>query len=71
VRSTIGALRALDAEIVAIAVLVDRSGGAAAFGCPLLSLVTLAIDTWDAGDLPAWLGAIPITKPGTTRGDAG
>jgi orotate phosphoribosyltransferase len=70
VRSTIEALRALGAEIVAIAVLVDRSGGEAAFGCPLLSLAALEIDTWDASDLPAWLGAIPITKPGTTRVDA-
>lgn len=67
VRSTLDALQVFDAEVVAVAVLVDRSGGTADFGVPLVSLAAIEIDTWDANDLPGWLAAIPITKPGTTR----
>lgn len=66
VRATLDALAAVGAEVVAVAVLVDRSAGTVDFGCPLVSLAKLEIDTWEPDEVPDWLAAIPVTKPGTT-----
>jgi orotate phosphoribosyltransferase len=66
VRATLDALAVVDAQVVAVALLVDRSAGAVDFGCPLVSLAQLDIATWDATGMPDWLEAIPVTKPGTT-----
>lgn len=66
VRETLAAVEACGAKTVAVAVLVDRSGGNVTFECPLLSLAQLDIETWESGDVPAWLNEIPIQKPGTT-----
>ncbi len=72
VRATLDALAAVGAEVVAIAVLVDRSGEALELGCPLVSLARLEIETWEAADMPDWLASIPVTRPGTTAaGDPG
>ena len=64
--ATLDAVREVGAETVAIAVLVDRSGGTADFGLPLLALEQLNIDTWEPEEVPDWLAAIPVSKPGTT-----
>lgn len=66
VRATLDALAAVGADVVAVAVLVDRSGGKVDFGCPLVPLARLEIDTWEADEIPDWLAEIPVTKPGTT-----
>ena len=67
VRETLAALAQHPVQVVAVAVLVDRSGGTVSFGdVPLVSLVALDIDTWDAGDCPlCGTGGVAI-KPGTT-----
>ncbi|HEX7102063.1 MAG TPA: orotate phosphoribosyltransferase [Nitrolancea sp.] len=70
VRETLGALEAHDVRPVAVAVLVDRSGGKVAFGVPLISLSHMEIDTWAPDDCPLCREGLPITKPGTT-GSAG
>jgi orotate phosphoribosyltransferase len=63
----LAALAQLPVEVVAVAVLVDRSGGAVEFGdVPLYALSTLVVETWEPGDCPLCAQGIPITKPGTT-----
>ncbi len=52
--------------VVAVGVLVDRSGGAAPdFGCPLLSLLRLDAETFDPANLPPDLASTPAIKPGS------
>ncbi|MEJ7838422.1 MAG: orotate phosphoribosyltransferase [Thermomicrobiales bacterium] len=67
IRETLTALEAHPVEIVAVAVLVDRSGGTITFGdVPVFALASQTFESWAADDLPEWLAAIPITRPGTT-----
>ncbi len=49
----------------ALAVLVDRSDGAAAFPIPLVSLVDLSFPTYAPDALPEHLAATPAIKPGS------
>jgi orotate phosphoribosyltransferase len=57
-------------ELLGAACLVDRSGGRAEIGAPLVSLIQLDIPTYSADNLPPELAAIPAVKPGS-RGLAG
>lgn len=57
--------RAAGAEVVAVAVLVDRSAGQARFDVPAISLLELSFPTYAADKLPPELAAIPATKPGS------
>jgi orotate phosphoribosyltransferase len=67
VRETLTALAAHPVEVVAVAVLVDRSGGTTTFGdIPLFALSTLVVDTWDPAECPLCAQGLPLTKPGTT-----
>lgn len=67
IRETIVALERNDVEIVAIGVLVDRSGGAVTFGSyPLFPLLSLTVEAWEPADCPLCRTAIPLRKPGTT-----
>jgi orotate phosphoribosyltransferase len=68
VRETLAALAAEPVEVVAVAVLVDRSGGAISFGeVPLTALATLSVDTWEASECPLCASGVPLEKPGTTK----
>jgi len=66
VQETIDAVRASGATVVAAAVLVDRSGGAAALGVPLIALWSLDIPTYAPAACPLCAKGEPLTKPGTT-----
>jgi len=50
---------------VAVAMLVDRSAGAARFDVPAVSLLELSFPTYAADAVPDWLVKIPIQKPGS------
>jgi orotate phosphoribosyltransferase len=50
---------------VALAMLVDRSAGAARFEIPSVSLLELSFPTYPADAVPEWLAKIPIQKPGS------
>jgi orotate phosphoribosyltransferase len=50
---------------VAIAMLVDRSAGAARFEIPAVSLLELSFPTYPADQLPPELAKIPVQKPGS------
>jgi orotate phosphoribosyltransferase len=66
IRETLHALAAWQADVRAIAVLVDRSAGAVDFGLPLLALASLHIETWDPRSCPLCASGQPVTKPGST-----
>lgn len=67
VEETIAAARGAGATVVAAAVLVDRSGGAArALGVPHFALWEVAMETYDAATCPQCAAGEPVRKPGTT-----
>lgn len=64
-RECIEALEEIGAEVIAEACLIDRSGGKADVGVPLIALATVEFPTYPADNLPSELAAIPATKPGS------
>jgi orotate phosphoribosyltransferase len=64
-RECLAAIREQPGTILGAACLIDRSGGKADLGVPLVSLVTMDIPNYPADQLPAELAAIPATKPGS------
>ncbi|MCB5176117.1 MULTISPECIES: orotate phosphoribosyltransferase [Microvirga] len=64
-RECLAALREHPGEILGAACLIDRSGGKADLGAPLVSLVQLDIPAYPADQLPPDLAALPATKPGS------
>jgi orotate phosphoribosyltransferase len=66
VRETLAALAEHDVQPVAVAVLVDRSGGKVAFDVPLIALSQMSIETWAPEECPLCRAGQAITKPGTT-----
>lgn len=66
-RETLAALEAHPVDVVAVGVLVDRSGGATTFGdIPLVAIASHKFDAWDAESCPLCEQGIPLEKPGTT-----
>jgi orotate phosphoribosyltransferase len=66
-RECIEAIRAAGGEVIAAACIVDRSGGKADVGVPLVALATLDVPAYEADKLPPELAAIPIEDPGSRR----
>ncbi len=66
-RECIAAIRETGAEVVCAACLVDRSGGRADVGVPLVALATLDVPAYPADALPPELAATPVTDPGSRR----
>ena len=64
-RECIAGIAAAGGVTVAAACLIDRSGGKADIGAPLVSLVRLDIPAYPADAMPADLAAIPAVKPGS------
>jgi orotate phosphoribosyltransferase len=50
---------------VGVAMLVDRSAGAARFTVPAVSLLELSFPTYPADAVPEWLAKMPVEKPGS------
>jgi len=66
VQETIDIVHAHGATVSAVGVIVDRSGAAKPdFGCPLMSLIEMNMETFSAEDLPPDLAKIPAVKPGS------
>jgi orotate phosphoribosyltransferase len=64
-RECLAALREHPGTIVGAACLIDRSGGTADIGVPLVALARLDIPNYPPDRLPPELAAIPATKPGS------
>jgi len=54
-------------EVIAAACIVDRSGGKADVGVPLIALASLEVPAYPADALPPELAAVPIEDPGSRR----
>ncbi len=65
VQEVLELVKAAGAQAVAVAVLVDRSGGRADFGVPLYSLLQVSLPAYDPDGCPMCAAAEPITKPGS------
>jgi orotate phosphoribosyltransferase len=66
-RECIAAIRAAGGNVVCAACIVDRSGGRANVGAPLVALATLDVPAYPADALPPELAAIPTEDPGSRR----
>lgn len=64
-RECIAAIEKTGAKVVAEGCLVDRSGGKADVGVPLMALATVDFPAYAADALPAELERIPAIKPGS------
>jgi orotate phosphoribosyltransferase len=64
-RECLATLREHPGTIVGAACLIDRSGGTADIGVPLVALARLDIPNYPPDRLPPELAAIPATKPGS------
>jgi orotate phosphoribosyltransferase len=65
VQQTLELARHYGADVVGIAVLVDRSGGKASFDVPVRSLLKLTLETYEPGDCPLCRQGLAIDKPGS------
>ena len=66
-RECIAAIRAAGGDVVCAACIVDRSGGRADVGAPLVALASLDVPAYPADALPPELAAIPTEDPGSRR----
>ena len=66
-RECIAAIDEAGGEVIAAACIVDRSGGRADVGVPLIALATLDAPAYAADALPAELAALPVEDPGSRR----
>jgi orotate phosphoribosyltransferase len=66
VQETIDIVHARGGIVLAVGVIVDRSGKTKPdFGCPFVGLVQMDVETFPAGNLPPDVAKIPAVKPGS------
>ncbi len=70
-RECIDCVEAAGGRVLAATCLVDRSGGRADVGVPLIPLISLDLPTYDPEAVPAELAAVPPQKPGSRWTGAG
>jgi len=66
-RECIEAIRKAGGDVVCEGCIVDRSGGEADVGAPLIALATLRVPAYRADALPPELAAVPVEDPGSRR----
>ena len=66
-RECIQTIKAAGGDVVCAACIVDRSGGKADVGVPLIALASLDVPAYPADALPHSLAAIPVEDPGSRR----
>ena len=65
VQETIDIVRRHGGQVLGVAMVVDRSGGAVNLGVPMFSVIRLNVETFEPDKLPADLAAVPAVKPGS------
>lgn len=65
VQQTIDLVRKAGGQVVGVAVLVDRSGGATRFEVPMKSLIQLSLPTYAPESCPLCRQGLPVEKPGS------
>jgi len=66
-RETVEAAAAAGGKVLCTACIVDRSGGKADCGAPLVALASLIVPAYPADALPPELAALPAEEPGSRR----
>lgn len=66
-REAVEPIEAAGGVVLCCACIVDRSGGRADVGFPLVALATLDVPSYPADQLPAELAALPAEEPGSKR----
>jgi orotate phosphoribosyltransferase len=66
-RETIEVAKAAGGQVVGTASIVDRSGGTIRFDVPFVSLLEIALPTYDAEQCPLCAQGIPVVKPGSRQ----
>lgn len=64
-RETVDALKAIGADVVGVACLIDRSAGDADVSVPLIALIDYKVPSYSPDNLPPELAALPPVKPGS------
>jgi len=60
-------VRTYNCTLVGVAVLIERTEKPIDFGAPLFAAHRVEATSYAADDLPEWLQAVPISKPGTRK----
>jgi len=66
-RESVEAVRTNGGKVLCAACIVDRSGGRADAGAPMVALASLDVPAFPADALPAELAALPAEEPGSRR----
>ena len=66
-REAVTPIEAAGGVILGCACIVDRSGGKADVGWPLVALATLDVPSYAADEIPPELAALPAEEPGSKR----
>ena len=66
-REAIAAVANEGGEVIAECSLIDRSLGNVDLGVPFYPLAAFDFPTYDEGDIPPELAAVPVTKPGSRK----
>jgi orotate phosphoribosyltransferase len=64
-RETMEVAKAAGGQVVGAASIVNRSGGTAAFDVPLVSLLDIALPTYQPDACPLCAQGLPVVKPGS------
>jgi len=64
-RETVASVEAIGGKVVGCACLIDRSGGEADVGVPLVSLARYKVPAYPVDAIPPEMAAIPPVKPGS------
>jgi len=65
VQETINVVERAGGTVVGAGILIDRAQGPQDFGCPLIAAYKVTAQSWGPDEIPDWLQAIPVAKPGT------
>jgi orotate phosphoribosyltransferase len=65
-RETMVVAREAGAEVIGAAAIINR-GGEVDLGVPFRALASVDFPTWPEDQLPDWLKAIPVAKPGSRK----
>ena len=66
-REAVEPVEAAGGKVLACACIVDRSGGKAQVGWPLVALATVDVPSYAPDEIPPELAAIPAEEPGSKR----
>ncbi|MRG26917.1 orotate phosphoribosyltransferase [Laceyella tengchongensis] len=65
VKEVIALLEEMQAEVVAVGSIVDRTGGHNPFACPYRALTEIKIESYTPEECPLCREGIPVVKPGS------